>query len=478
MSVNEINLPPSLIILKNSIIEGRVPKSNDLEVGEIALGLFGGKESIWSKNSEGNIVDLRSPRHDLFWSDLFIKYDTLAQFEKDLEKGLIKDTSIVFIKDTLQIWSDGVYYASCYSEDELERIVASKILSIPGAVYNLNNSSTSNDITEAFGSINGFKDIVNKSIENGSLSYIKLPEGGSIPVSVSPRVLSLTESELKLEWVESGQYITLTISLVNSVFTVTRDALNFSRFLEIEKNVGTLLDFNKPLVSPQIIGNWIFYNQSEEEVSINGVNKNNPHLEEGYKVKFKGSYKWESLKGCKNPEIVVEGSNWSDLPGDGVLSSEFESDFITSDTEISITLSSAKTGLKVSGIDVVPNDGYDFSSDKRMVTFAGKEYYGLITKDSSEITPSDILGLESSDIITNNKKFENISLGETEYFIYAYPQRFGEVNYIMQNGVIPVFGAFNMRKIDIVNSAGATVNLYVYTTNNPGAFTDSSVEFK
>ena len=87
MSVNEINLPPSLIILKNSIIEGRVPKSNDLEVGEIALGLFGGKESIWSKNSEGNIVDLRSPRHDLFWSDLFIKYDTLAQFEKDLEKA-------------------------------------------------------------------------------------------------------------------------------------------------------------------------------------------------------------------------------------------------------------------------------------------------------------------------------------------------------------------------------------------------------
>ena len=206
----KINLPPSLIILKNSIIEGRVPTNSDLEVGELALGLFGGQESIWSKNSKGDIVNLRSPRHDLFWSDLFIKYDTLNEFKLDLEKGLIKSSSIVFIKDTLQIWSDGEYYASSYSEEDLEHIVASRILLIPSAIYDLGNSSTSKDITDAFNGISGFNDIVNKSIEYGSLSSIKLPGGGAIPVSITPKVLSSTESTLKLEWIESGQYITLT----------------------------------------------------------------------------------------------------------------------------------------------------------------------------------------------------------------------------------------------------------------------------
>ena len=95
----KINMPPSLIILKNSIIEGRIPTNENLEIGERALGLFAGQESIWSKNSNGDIVNLRSPRHDLMWSDLFIKYDDLDEFKLDLEAGKIKSTSIVFIKN-------------------------------------------------------------------------------------------------------------------------------------------------------------------------------------------------------------------------------------------------------------------------------------------------------------------------------------------------------------------------------------------
>ena len=248
--------------------------------------------------------------------------------------------------------------------------------------------------------------------------------------------------------------------------------------MEIEENVGTLLNFNKPLVSPQIIGSWTFSDQEDNEISITGVNQNNPQLEVGYKAKFRGSYKWESLEGYKNPEMITPDSNWSDLPGDGILSKEFESDFITSDSEISITLSSAKTGLMVSGSDVVPSEGFDFTTDKRTITFAGKKYYGVVQKEGEELTASDILILESSDIETKNMKFEHLSLTETEYFVYAYPHSFGELSQIMQDEVILVTGAFNMREINIVNSAGANVVLYVYTTNNPGAFTDSSVEFK
>ena len=475
----KINMPPSLIILKNSIIEGRIPTNENLEIGELALGLFAGQESIWSKNSNGDIVNLRSPRHDLMWSDLFIKYDDLDEFKLDLEAGKIKSTSIVFIKNpSPQIWSDNVYYASPYSEEELEKIVSSKIISIPGAVYNLSSASTSQEIFDAFNGPDNFKNIVNNSIGSGILSAIKLSDGGSIPVSVSPKIYSTTEYELKLEWIFEGQYVTEIITLKGEIFTVTKDFLNFSNFLEIENKVGTLLDFNKPLVSPQIIGYWKFYNQLDEEISIEGVNQNNPHLETGYKAKFIGSYKWDARDGYKNPTQVQSGSNWSDLPESGELSNEIESDIVTTDTTISITLSSPKTGLMVSGDSVIPSEGFDYTSDKRTIYFSGKMYYGTINKESSELTPYDIMSLDSSDIITKNKTFDNLSLNETEYFVYAYPHSFGELTQIMQDGSIPVLGAFNMREMKIINSAEATVTLYVYTTNNPGSFSGSSVEFK
>lgn len=67
-------LPSSLIILKHSIVEGRVPTPENLKVGELALGLFKGQESIWSKNSSG---------------DIFRKFDTREEFYEELNSGNI-----------------------------------------------------------------------------------------------------------------------------------------------------------------------------------------------------------------------------------------------------------------------------------------------------------------------------------------------------------------------------------------------------
>lgn len=103
-------LPTSLIILKNSIVEGKIPTSNDLEVGELALGLFKDLESIWAKNSSGEVVNLRSPRHDLMWGDLLVLFDTMEDFQKSLDNGQIQNTSVVFIKEGNLIWTDGDFY--------------------------------------------------------------------------------------------------------------------------------------------------------------------------------------------------------------------------------------------------------------------------------------------------------------------------------------------------------------------------------
>lgn len=229
------SLPSSLIILKHSIIKGRVPTSSNLEVGELALSLFPGEETIWAKNSEGNIVNMRSPRHDLMWGDIFKKYDTKENFEKDLSEGLVVNTAIVFIEDTKQLWTGGNYYSSHYTSEELDNILASKIVSIPEEVYNLNNSSTSDDISNAFGGIDSYKKLLDKSAGRGMVSAITFPGGGSIPVSVIPR-----NNSLRLEWVADGQYITVIINLTNETFSINKTLVDLINVGELENRVSTL----------------------------------------------------------------------------------------------------------------------------------------------------------------------------------------------------------------------------------------------
>lgn len=126
------SISETLIILKNSINKGSTPDINNLEVGELALGLYSGEESIWVKNSDNEIINLRNPRHDLFWGNLLLEYDTLDEFNEDLSEGLIKNTCIVYIKDISGIWALGKFfisqndfldYAKCVPIDDISEIL-------------------------------------------------------------------------------------------------------------------------------------------------------------------------------------------------------------------------------------------------------------------------------------------------------------------------------------------------------------------
>lgn len=236
-------IPTSLIVLKHTITEGRVPTPDILEVGEVALGLFKGQESIWSKNNTGEIVNFRSPRHDLMWGDLFLKYNTRTEFVNDLNLGKVKNTSIVFIIKEKLLWTDGIFYNSSYDEKELESIVSNYIIKIPESVYNLNSESTSDDILSAFKTIDNFKKIAIKAKE-GSLSSLTYPEGGSIPTSVISNIKSEESIELSIEYIINGNFTQQIITLEENIFSVNNNSLNLrqvnTRINELDTRISKI----------------------------------------------------------------------------------------------------------------------------------------------------------------------------------------------------------------------------------------------
>ena len=478
-------IPTSLIVLKHTITEGRVPTPDMLEVGEVALGLFKGQESIWSKNNSGEIVNLRSPRHDLMWGDFFKKYNTKSEFETDLGEGKILDTSIVFIKSEGLLWTDGNYYNSSYTEKELETIITQFIISIPSEVYSLNSESTSDEILSVFESVDNFKNLLNKSLSGEvAISGLSIPDGGTIPVSVIPKVYSEDKSELKLEWISGGYYNTLIITLDSEIFSVIKSFGNLSNYYEVETKVNQYLTFNKPLVTPVISGTWTFYKHNSDEVvnDIDGTNlTTNPTIETGYSAVFSGTYSWENKDGYKSPTGIVSGSKWSDLPESGVSSQVYTSDKLTQTTNISITLKAPKTGMMVSGNDIVGASGDDQTSTKRTITFNGRSFYGQYEVEEGEeitITEEVIKELSSSLVSGKSKKFTGLTVDKNSYFIYSYPKSFGKISQIIQDGATPILGAFYVVEIDITNSSGAVIPMYAYVSNNPGIFTNATVEFK
>ena len=222
-------LPKSVIVLKHTLIEGRVPTSDILEVGEVALGLFPGQESIWSKNSNGEIVNLRSPRHDLFWGDLFVKYKTITEFNTAKSEGKILSTAIVFIEESKEIWIDGILYSSPYTLEEIEKIVQSKFINIPSSVFTLNSKSTSSEISASFYGVNNFLSIVEKAIEGDSLSSMKIPGGGSTPVSVIPEKISEPNNyKLTFDYIYCGEYSKMIINYIDGVFSVNKASFDIA----------------------------------------------------------------------------------------------------------------------------------------------------------------------------------------------------------------------------------------------------------
>ena len=232
--------------------------------------------------------------------------------------------------------------------------------------------------------------------------------------------------------------------------------------------VKTIWDGNPELVSPVISGTWSLYNNNEELI---GQNTSFP-LVFGYKVKYSGTWKWESSSNKKDPKRT-EGNWGTTLPSSGQSSSVYNSNFITTNTTISQKIYANKKGLMVSGQNILPASGEDSKTSSVSASFSNRIYYGNCTTNNPN--ESDIKSL-STKLGSKEQTITNVTA--QQYYIYAYPQTLGKLTTIIQDGATPVLGAFSLiESINITNAAGLNVPLYVYVSNNPGAFTNNKLNF-
>ena len=356
-------------------------------------------------------------------------------------------------------------------------------------------------------------DIINDTTTGGATKVLSAEQGKQLqtaidgvsdivgtaddPSGANTLVGRISKAEDAIESLQSGSGVTIVQSTGQATDAVmsqkaVTDALNTKAGKDIattstdglmSKDDKTKLDGifagNLSLPTPSITGTWSFFNNASSPATISPTpDSNNPVIEKGYKAQFVGTYMWTHAEGRKDPTQVQSGSSWSDLTGSGVASDEYDTGVVSTNTTVKIGIQAAKTGLMVSGSNVVPASGMDTTTAQKAVTFRDRLYYGKVTKDSASVAEVDIKSLSNELVTSKSKTVSGITCSGSEYYVYAYPTSLGDLSTIIQDGATPVLGAFTKKTLSITNAAGLSVTLNVYTSNNPGAFTGAKLQFE
>ncbi len=240
--------------------------------------------------------------------------------------------------------------------------------------------------------------------------------------------------------------------------------------LDLAVKVSNMTNENKELVTPTISGTFTVKTASGTQSSTS--TNNSLDVENGFMVDWTGTFSWKAVSGKKKPESV--SGNWTTLPASGVASEAYTATGLKVDTTISATLAAAKTGLMVSGSNVVLAKGNDTKTATAKVRFLHRRYWGLTTEKT--VTAAVVKALSGTDL-NNTKvaKLTSISATDSQYYVIAYPKAMGELSKIVQNGATPLLdGGFVKSEVSVTNAAGVAIDYYVYRTDKPGALKNNS----
>lgn len=295
-----------------------------------------------------------------------------------------------------------------------------------------------------------------------------LGRGGHHSVQSYSDLLTISEERLMLG---------MTAYVIDEDKTYCYKELNGIKSWNLSKAESAFAE-DKPLVSPTIERfDCIIKNNAgtvvpTSSVEVNG--KSSVRAEVGYKIDLSLTYKWKSLNGYKNPTSIHSSSDFKDFPSSNVESKVLTINDITSPKTISVVLQSPKVGLIVQNGKVITANGQmDISSCNIRIDFYNNLYYGV---GRSTLSVEDMKRLTSATVNNKNATL-SVNTTESEFFYYCYPKSFGQLSSIIQNGALPVLGAFTVSELQYTNNAGLIIDYYVYRSNNAGAFSNVRLQF-
>lgn len=246
---------------------------------------------------------------------------------------------------------------------------------------------------------------------------------------------------------------------------------------EDKTKLDGIFEGNIPLVDVAVTTVlWTVYkNDGTTEDNSQSSSAKSLVLEKGYKAKFSGKYKWTAQTGKKSPTMIDPSSSWPTLTASGVESALFTSGITDSNATYKVKIGAPKTGLMTSGQDVKPAAGNDYKESSVSVTFKYRMFSGLVT--SKDITSAMLQALGGELVTSPNTTKNGITANASQYYVMAYPKVLGDLTKIIQDGATPVLGAFTKKEISVTNGADYSQVYNVYVSNNPGAFTNASLQF-
>lgn len=295
-----------------------------------------------------------------------------------------------------------------------------------------------------------------------------LGRGGHHSVQSYSDLLNISEERLMLG---------MTAYVIDEDKTYCYKELNGVRSWNLSKAESAFAE-DKSLVSPIIerfdctVKNNAGTVVPTSSVEING--KSSIRAEVGYKIDLSLTYKWKSLNGYKNPTSVHPSSDFKDFPSSDVESKVLSYNDIASPKSISAIVQSPKVGLIVQNGKVITANGQmDTNGCSIRIEFYNTLFYGV---GRSTLSTEDMKRLTSTKTNSKNGTL-SINTAESEFFYYCYPKSFGQLSSIIQNGALPVLGAFTVSELQYTNEAGLTIDYYVYRSNNAGAFSNVKLQF-
>lgn len=231
-----------------------------------------------------------------------------------------------------------------------------------------------------------------------------------------------------------------------------------AQWSEVKSTGSGDMETNTPLVKPTMLVTWMNNRTGTTSTSLS-IN-----AEIGDVYKWTGSYMWSSKSDYKNPE-TMESNVFDELTSDGVQSPTVEIE-VLSNANYYVTLKAPKTGYEIIDGSLVPATGDDEETVNSKINFLYPVYYGVVGELNKQLVSS------------NNLTITDVTTSGSEYFVYKYPSSFPKLTTITQNDAYNVTQAFIYSEESFTTDTGLKLTMRVYTSANPGAFTNAKLNFK